>query len=360
MTNQIKLFDLTIKSEFNQYRAIWLSGESRRPHDHPQYMLLMMPRDHKPMAMVYYENETPKIIYAFYLKELSDYAFFGSEAGSKKLMISAYGYGGPVRLMKDSADYADFEACLDSYIQENEIVSEFVREDLFSEFKVSRKFEGIKQQENVVVGLSKSPDVLWSSYKHSVRKNVNRAKSSNLNEVFDFKGEMLRDFVDVYHMTMNRTNAKQSFLIGINEFMEFNKYLIEDDLGFYIHIKLEDKVIATELVLKSPRHVYSFLGGSDMEYSNLRPSDYLKHMVNLWAIDNKIEGYVLGGGVRPYDGIYTFKLAFDLNGSVPFHIQKNVHNDSVYQSLISLRQKFERVQGLDWSPNPDFFPSFLS
>lgn len=136
--------------------------------------------------------------------------------------------------------------------------------------------------------------------------------------------------------------------------------MLKDGLGFYVHVIHEEKVIATELLLKSSKNIYSFLGGSNMDYASLRPSDFLKHEVCTWAIDNGLNRYVLGGGVKPYDGIYMFKLAFDQDGARPFFIQRNIHNMDVYQNLIAARVEMERRNNNMWEPRVDFFPAYLS
>lgn len=352
-----KVYNLLIESDFFAYLEIWRRGDLRRPHDHPEYMKLMKTGNQEPYAFVYFEGVAPKIIYPFYIINIGDINAFDCVLPYRH-MISAYGYGGPTRLSSDDVDLQKFESLLDKYISCNNIISEFVREDLFEDYKVPRRFLHEMQQENVVVDLTRSPEVLWKEYKHAVRKNVNRAVSSGLEIVFDFNGSTVDDFVHVYHMTMRRTGAKEAFLISSDMFQRFNKYL-EDRIGFYVHVMLDGKVIATELVLASSQYLYSFLGGANIEFSNLRPSDYLKHQVNIWAIENGYRGYVLGGGVKPYDGIYNFKLSFDLNGSHPFHIQKNIHNRTAYNETIDSRRRFETIAGRDWEPEGGFFPEFL-
>jgi hypothetical protein len=360
MNSWIKQYDLEIEADFSEYLSIWRSGASRRPHDHPQYMRLMRGNNQSPHALVYFEELQAKIIYPFYIITLDEFEALRVVGGCKKHMVSAYGYGGPVLLNLDSVDFIVFEELLDKYISENHIISEFVREDLFSEFKPTRRFESIKQQDNVVVNLDRTHEELWSSYKHSVRKNIKRAESSNLEVFFDFDGQMTEEFVRVYHLTMSRANANQLFMITLSAFEELNAYLHEDKIGFYIHVLLDGVVIATELILSSPKNLYSFLGGSDMQYSHLRPSDLLKHKVNTWAIDNGISRYVLGGGVKPYDGIYNFKLAFDQEGAHSFCIQRNIHNISSYRELVSAKKLDALQHDESWEPNPDFFPAYLS
>lgn len=357
MSSSVRAYNLSIPDEFAAYLEIWRSGQSRRPHDHPQYMLLMRVGQQEPHAIVYFEVGVPKIIYPFYLVRLIDLTGFESDSCFSH-MVSAYGYGGSVRLSDELFENLQFEKELDIFFRENRIISEFVREDLFDDYKVQRRFSSEKQQDNVVVNLTRTPDILWKEYKHAVRKNVNRATTSKLKVVFDFNGAMVEQFVNIYHMTMMRTGAKEDFLITADMFKSFN-FFLNDGIGFYVHVLCDECVIATELVLSSPRYLYSFLGGADINYSNLRPSDYLKHQVNTWGIEKGYCGYVLGGGFKPYDGIYSFKLAFDLSGARPFFIQKNIHNDVAYTAAIEARRCHEQSLGNNWEPGLNFFPAFL-
>lgn len=360
MEKYLKIFDLDVAADYDAYLEIWRFGSSRRPHDHPQYLHLMRGDKQHPYALVYYEDLCPRIIYAFYQVEIEDVISLEGVDANYRHIMSAYGYGGPALLDNSDADFDAFWRLFDDFLEKNRVVSEFVREDLFEDYKVPRKFAGEKQQDNVVINLAKTKDELWDSYKYSIRKNVKRALSSNLKIQFDFDGSMTRDFVNIYHSTMVRTNAKKFFLIPYEAFVAFNSFMSKDGLGFYVHVIHEEQVIATELLLRSPRNIYSFLGGSNMDYANLRPSDFLKHEVCTWAIDNGLRGYVLGGGIKPYDGIYTFKLAFDQDGAHPFLIQRNVHNPDVYRNLITARAEMENRNSNTWEPREDFFPAYLS
>lgn len=357
MRSELVAYNLSLADDFNAYLEIWRSAESRRPHDHPQYMELMKVGKQEPHAFVYFEDGVAKIVYPFYLVRLKDYTGFQPTLDFNHI-VSAYGYGGPAFLSNAAIKIDAFEELLEKYFRDNKIISEFVREDLFNDYKVPRNFSGIKQQDNVVVDLTRSSDILWKEYKHAVRKNVNRAIASNLSFFLDFDGALVDDFVNVYHATMKRTGANEAFLISADMFKKFNRFL-KDGIGFYAHVLLDEKVIATELVLRSPRYLYSFLGGANFDFYHLRPSDYLKHKVNLWAIENRYCGYVLGGGFKPYDGIYKFKLAFDQRGATPFFIQKNIHDQAAYQKTVESRKNFERLANIDWNPSDDFFPAFL-
>jgi len=296
MNKYINVFDLDVAADHDAFLEIWRLGSSRRPHDHPQYLHLMRGDKQHPFALVYYEDACPKILYAFYQIEIDDVISFEGAKTNFRHIVSAYGYGGPVLLDNLGADFDEFERLFDNFLEQNRVVSEFIREDLFEDYKVPRRFTGEKQQDNVVINLTKTKDELWDSYKYSVRKNIKRALSSNLRIEFDFDGRRTSDFVDIYHSTMVRTNAKKFFLILREAFAAFNLFMLKDGLGFYVHVIHEEKVIATELLLRSPKSIYSFLGGSNMDYANLRPSDFLKHEVSMWAIDNGLQGYVLGGG----------------------------------------------------------------
>ncbi|WP_158534817.1 GNAT family N-acetyltransferase [Pseudomonas sp. URMO17WK12:I2] len=322
--------------------------------------MLMKSNNQHPRAVVYFECDVPKIIYAFYMLYLQDFPSIGLGNVQASHIVSAYGYGGPVFYNLESGASEGFERAFSDYLSENKVISEFVREDLFSTYKVLRPVESMKQQENVVVDLQRTADRLWEDYKHSVRKNIKRAQASELQVELDFEAKTTRDFVEVYHLTMTRTNASKSFMIPESEFVKFNTYLLEDQVGFYVHVRLHGEVIATELVLRSPRYVYSFLGGSNMDYSGLRPSDLLKHHVSLWCISNGIQGYVLGGGVRPYDGIYKFKLAFDKNGSIPFCVQRLIHDKTRYDDAVSARRNAATENYASWIENPDYFPAYFS
>ena len=108
----------------------------------------------------------------------------------------------------------------------------------------------------------------------------------------------------------------------------------------------------------SADRIYSFLGGTDAAWFQVRPNDLLKVEIMNWAYSARKKEFVLGGGHARGDGIYRYKLSFAPNGSVPFSIGSRVLNVNAYDQMIHARRMFAARQGTHWQPNPEYFPAY--
>jgi lipid II:glycine glycyltransferase (peptidoglycan interpeptide bridge formation enzyme) len=94
------------------------------------------------------------------------------------------------------------------------------------------------------------------------------------------------------------------------------------------------KIIAGTLYLHDDTNVYSYLGGADQEYQNLRPSNAVVFGMVHWAHALRKRRLILGGGYRPDDGIFRFKSSFSPLRA-PFKVYRKVHLSAAYQTLVA-------------------------
>ncbi|MBV5328178.1 MAG: GNAT family N-acetyltransferase [Chlorobium sp.] len=346
------------------YLKEWEKSGCRRPHDHPGFISFMQPDGYSAVVAIYHHDETNRIIYPFYWCELTESPYFKNISLSLKHIVSPYGYGGALfegDPMNRISVSQDFEILFSKELRQRGFVTEFIREDIFTD-RLSKRSVGqvIEQQPNVVVRLERNPDEIWRTYKSKVRKNVNRAKEHGLRVVFDPLGNNLDDFIKVYYETMERTEASGTFFISLEKFQILVETLGKDGGLLFVHIYDGLEIVSTELLLLSGDSVYSFLGGTVATAFDKRPNDLLKHEVILWGGLNGYKWYVLGGGITPGDGMFKYKEAFDPESIFPFQVRRVIHNHEAYKLLIQTRINYEKDSGNDWQPKPDFFPEFLS
>lgn len=193
-------------------------------------------------------------------------------------------------------------------------------------------------------------------YEHKVRKNVKRARQEGVRVEVDLEGSRLGEFLTIYHATMDRRGASDSYYLG-GEFFERLVLGLPGQFVFF-HALHGEAVVASELVLTSRDHLYSFLGGTRAEAFHLRPNDLLKHEANLWGLRSGMKAFVLGGGYRGRDGIYRYKLSFAPHGEVQFRTGRIVFDLQAYDRLLNARRAWEGVRGHQWQPQPGFFPAY--
>ncbi|WP_373470887.1 GNAT family N-acetyltransferase [Carnobacterium alterfunditum] len=295
-----------------------------------------------------FENEFGKVKNMFIKRKIP----FDLEKKVLFDIITPYGYGGPV--IQETTDKEKllegyFEAFSD-YCQKNDIITEFIRFDLFENTQVRDYFYGDVKLvgKNIVrdLNLPMTKDVRKSNL-----RNAELARKSGIKIILDETGEYIDDFLEVYYSTMKRTGAddyyyfKKSFFEQIHETMK--------DQFIYLHAVMDNKVISTALVLIGKEKSFAFLAGTLGEYYDYHPEALVELTTIQWLKDKGLTKYIIGGGHKGEDGIYLHKKGYARNGDHPFYVGKKVHDPIIYKKLIELRKSAG-----DFDAETSFFPKY--
>lgn len=262
-------------------------------------------------------------------------------------LISPYGYGG---FWGNVSDYDSLNRIYNQYCASNNYICEFVRFELFGNY--SEHYDGIKETRthNVVRSLESPIEDIWMDFKQKVRKNVKRANINNLKIIIENTGEYLNEFLKIYYSTMERSNAANEYYFSRDFFETIN--LMKNNI-MYFHVVFEDKIISTELVIYGANNCYSYLGGTNRDFFELRPNDFLKYEIIKWARDKKLKNFILGGGYGADDGIFQYKSCLAPKGIVDFYIGRKIFDTECYDRLVGLRKKRNPN-----CINSDYFPQY--
>lgn len=284
-------------------------------------------------VMLFYENGQDTAINVVFKRDIAlDPKMSGRIAeGQYYDLITPYGYGG---FWGSITDWGDLNDSYSKYCLENHYICEFVRFELFSEYFLHYPGEVETRTHNIVRSLDISLDDMWMDFKQKVRKNVKKASSYNLSVIMENTGEYLDDFLRIYYSTMERTEAENEFFFSKRFFDDLNT--MKDNV-MYFHVVYEGKIVSTELVLYGAENCYSYLGGTDRDYFEVRPNDYLKYEIIKWAKEKGLKRFVLGGGYGADDGIYNYKLCLAPHGVYDFYIGRRVFDSEAYSHLVSIR-----------------------
>ena len=192
-------------------------------------------------------------------------------------------------------------------------------------------------------------DEIWMDFRQKVRKNVKKACSFGLQIIIENSTDHLDDFLMIYYSTIKRTEAADGFFFSRQFFEEICK--MKDNVMFF-HTVYNDRIISTELVLYDAENCYSYLGGTDRDYYDLRPNDYLKYEVIKWAKEKGLKRFVLGRGYGEDDGIFQYKLCLAPHGVRDFYIGRKIFDSVSYNQLVAIRNGEEL--------NGQFFPLYRS
>ena len=285
-------------------------------------------------VLLLYENGEDRAINVVFRRDISkDDKLAGKiETGKYYDLISPYGYGG---FLGQIDDYQALNNIYNTFCIEHGYICEFVRFELFTNYHEYYDGEVETRTHNVVRSLEMPLDDMWMDFKQKVRKNVKKANSFGLQIIIENTDEHLQDFLDIYYSTMDRSNAENEYYFSKEFYQTINS--MRDNI-MYFHVVHEGKVISTELVIYGSENCYSYLGGTNRDYFDMRPNDFLKYEIIKWAKEKGLKNFVLGGGYGSDDGIFKYKTCLAPSGVVDFFIGRKVFNRELYNQLVELRE----------------------
>lgn len=333
------VWDNVVRS-FEDYDVFYLSGYSKAFQEET-------PKNGEPILLLY-ENEDERAINVVFRRDVSfDEKFCGLvEEGRFFDLITPYGYGG---FWGNISDWDKLNETYNDYCKENNYVCEFVRFELFSDYYIHYDGEVESRTHNVVRNLEIPLDEMWMDFKQKVRKNVKKACSFGLEIIIEPTTDHLEDFLRIYYSTMDRTDADGEYYFSKQFYERIAE--IKDNIMFF-HAVYQGRIISTELVIYGTENCYSYLGGTDREYFDVRPNDYLKYEIIKWAKDKNLKNFVLGGGYGADDGIYKYKICLAPHGQQEFYIGRKIFDYKSYNTLVDYRGGEEL--------NEKFFPLYRS
>jgi hypothetical protein len=161
----------------------------------------------------------------------------------------------------------------------------------------------------------------------------------------------IAEFHRIYTLTMDRVGAGPQYRLGLAYFRSLVSAMPENsDVLLAVHGR---RVIAALLVLHDEIDMYSYLGGADLEFGHLRPSNLLHYEAMRSGQARRKRRFVLGGGHRPNDGVFRFKAGFSPRRAA-FSVVRRVHIDAAYASLC---EAWSRYYGCPVDPY-GFFPPY--
>lgn len=334
-----KTWDSIVRS-FPDYDVFYLSGYS--------YAFMNESLRNGTPVLLYYENGEDRAINVVFKRDVAiDPKLKGKiEKGRYYDLISPYGYGG---FWGNVSDWNKLNRVYAAYCTDNHYVCEFIRFELFADYYKNYDGEVETRTHNIVRSLEMPLDEIWMDFKQKVRKNVKRANTHNLECIIENTDEHLEDFLRIYYSTMDRTDAEGEYYFS-KQFYEVLNEMKENVM--YFHAVYEGKIVSTELVIFGSQNAYSYLGGTDRDYFDIRPNDYLKYEIIKWAHKKGLKNFVLGGGYGADDGIYQYKLCLAPHGLYNFYIGRKIFDKESYDKLVAFRGNDEL--------NEKFFPLYRS
>ena len=244
-------------------------------------------------------------------------------------LITPYGYSG--YYYKNKLTYYNFLLLFREQAKKRNYITEVLRQNPYINIEINN-YDLITKKTTIGINLEKYKN--FEEYLNDTSKDNNRGfkianKSNLLFEIIEFNTDTLKDFIFIYNDTMKNLCASKYFFFNekyYNSLIDLNNNL------FLANVKKDNKIIAACIIFKYKKLLHYHIGGSLLEYRNLRPNNFLHCNVIKYGIENNYEIYHLGGGLKDNDSLYNFKKKIG-NTSYNYTIYKNILNEEIYQEI---------------------------
>jgi len=336
--NETEKWDALVKS-FKTFDVHYLNGYAKAFELHG---------DGEPL-LIYYEHNGTRAMNVVLKRDIAKMDTFKDklEKGTWFDLSTPYGYGG---FWVEGEDLKAVNNEYSLFCKKNGFVSEFVRFNLFSGFEAA--YSGFIRtcSHNIVRTLDLPLEAILMDFEHKVRTNLEKAIDADLRIEFDEKGHRLEEFLKLYDLTMERTGADKYYYFSKDFFEHLNQL---EEGSVFVHVLYEDQVIASTLTLFDKENCYPFLCGSNCDYFNLRPNEFMQVEIIKWAKAKGLKRLILGGGHGEDDGIYRYKKSFAPKGIYDYYIGMKVFDEARYKKLVEMRKNES-----DFNLHKDYFPLY--
>ena len=281
---------------------------------------------HKPIYLVAKENgELKGVLPLFLMKSM----IFG-----KKLVSVPFApYGG---------------VCADDGIAEKMLIEEAIRvaEECNADYLELRQFNRNETElaandayVTSILELDKNPDVLWNTFRKSMRRYVRKAIKNDFQVTINSKN--LNEFYNIYSQGMhNLGTPAHSYTFFRNILLEF-----PEDTNIAT-IEYKDKVISTIFMLYFKNMVIYGWGASLKEYLELSPNYLLFWEAIKDSCEKGLDFFDFGRS-QPNTGVFLFKEGWGAEPKQLYYLYylNNINKMPDTSQLNPKRQKFAGIWG---------------
>jgi serine/alanine adding enzyme len=245
-------------------------------------------------------------------------------------LITPYGYSG--YYFENQETYDEFIKLFREEAKKRNYLTEVVRQNPYLNIDISKYYDIILSRKTLGINLNNYTsfeDYLKKTHKDN-RKGYNLALKKNLLfKIEEYNDENLSRFLEIYDLTMKNLNSTDYYYFNKVYYQSFFKF--KDNL-FIANVYHNKKLIASCIIFKHRKLLHYHIGGSYLEYRNLRPNNLIHCSIIKYGIENDYELYHLGGGLKDNDSLYNFKKKISTN-SYDYTIYKNILNNEIYNKI---------------------------
>jgi hypothetical protein len=349
----VKVLRASNKTEFAEWRKMCDSLPENDIFFYPNYAeVYEFNNEGEACCFMCKKGDHDFILYPFLKRRIKQIEIFKDTPGEYFDIISPYGYGGYLKSGRCSIEITDFYSLFQRFCEENSIVSEFVRfHPWLNTEEGCRDFLNLKAYNKVVaVDVAKGDDEIWMELDCKCKNRIRKSEKSGV--VVKQDSSTIDEFYKLYTLTMDRNRASGYYYFS-REFFENMIEKLSGNMTFF-NAYLDNKIIASILVLYNKFFTHAHLAGTDPGYLHFSPIMTLFYRTSLWANNRGSKFLILGGGrtASPDDCLFRIKKRFSRE-TYDFCIGTKIHNKEVYDHLCRVKEEYSGTQN-----NNGFFPKY--
>jgi len=297
------------------------------------------------------QSDAGQIAYPLFLRPLGDLAKAAHVQATCDTMTADY--TGPF-LVRGEVDAGTRQHIHEAF-QEMGAVAEFIHLRVDGHEPAFFSPGDLEHNRDVVhVDLTVEKDVLWRDhFQHACRKNINRSVRENVRIFEAASADHIREFHRIYTQTMDRNGALARYYFPYEFFLAFFESMPKH--ARFVLAEHGGRIAAATLYLHDDANIYSYLGGANLEFQQVRPTNAIIYDTILWGQKLGKKHLVLGGGYSKDDNIFRFKQTFSPL-TLPFSVVKRIHMPEAYGALCDAW----RLSHPGVEPQSGYFPAYRS
>lgn len=313
----------------------------------PEWVRLYAGKDNGDPGYYKLENEYGVIIYP-YVKRVVPYTINGTKYYD---IITPYGFNGPcIMNVKNNNTkellLSSFEEDFTNYCIENNIVTEYVRFSPWLQNHLDFQNYYLLRDNKKTIAINLSVENILKDEISSKRRNlIRKAIKSNVNIQFDFTGETVDDFYNLYQNTIKKNGISKYYQFDIS-FLKQNFKMLSGNI-FIVNAIYEDEIISSSIFLHEGNNLHYHFSANDYEKTSLNGNSLILLSAAEWGKENNKEYLHLGGASRSED-LMKFKLSFSKSNGFPFYVGSRIRQEPIYNKLVQISGKV----------NSNYFPEY--
>ncbi len=293
-----------------------------------------------------------QVAYPFFLRGIETLPYLGDE--HQGWDTKSPEYTGPILLQAITPEVAAaYRQAFNQACREMGVIAEFAHLHPWAGNQDLLDPGGVRHDRQIVyVDLSMPLEQMWAgAFNHACRKNIRRAEREQVRVFPARTAAEIQEFHRVYIGTMDRNQASSHYYFPLSYFTDLMEALPDNTLMLLAEYR--DQVVAGTLYLHDGENIYSYLGGADQAYQQVRPTNAVIYEAIRWGQAQGKNRLILGGGYQPDDGIFRFKASFSPLRA-DFFVYRFIHLDDEYQRLCQAWSSFYTTP----IETVHFFPSY--